>query len=124
MDDPRPSVADVEAALDQHAERLLAYPNVTGVGIQEAILPDGTTEPRLHVYVTRKLAPDRLAASAKIPDRLTVTIEDATPERPRRLVLKVHVQEIGAVRPESPSQAVAAPNAPTVDSAGCGRVAM
>jgi hypothetical protein len=100
MDDPRPSVADVEAALDQHAERLLAYPNVTGVGIQEAILPDGTTEPRLHVYVTRKPAPAERDAAARIPDRLEVTIEDAASDRPRQTWVKVHVQVVGMVRPE------------------------
>lgn len=89
----RVSEADAQEALDRYADQLMGYPNVNAVGIQDAVLPDGTVEPHVQVYVTRKLAPEAIDPSARIPEHL-----DLPTEGPPREV-KVRVQQIGTLLP-------------------------
>lgn len=98
MDDLRPSEADVQEALNQYADELMTYPNVNGVGIQESVSPDGTTEPHIMVYVSQKLAPENLDASTKIPKKLDVTIQDPTSGSARQREVKVRVQALGDLK--------------------------
>jgi hypothetical protein len=93
----QPSEADVQAALDQYADKLMAYPNVNGLGIQEEALPDGRTEPVLQVYVSKKLPREKLDPATIIPKQVVVTRTDKDAAGPRQMRVNVRVQETGAM---------------------------
>ena len=65
----------VRRALTLYTERLIALPNVVGVGIGERPSPDparSAPEPCLAVYVTRKLPRAALADHERVPRTLPV----------------------------------------------------
>lgn len=83
--------AVAQAALTQYEDELLAYPNVTGIGIQDKIMPDGSSEPVVQVYVTQKLPPEQLAAAEMLPSELEVTVagEPGSPVRQEKIGVQV-----------------------------------
>lgn len=60
-------IEGVEAVLERHADALLAYPNVNGVGIREERLPNGNTAAVVQVTVSQKIPDDNLDPSERIP---------------------------------------------------------
>jgi hypothetical protein len=55
--------------LDKYSDRLMSYPNVTGVGIHQVEV-NGQLEPALQVYVTRKRSLGTFLPWGRIPNTL------------------------------------------------------
>ncbi len=90
-----PTEEDAQAALHQFHDVLMTYPNVTGVGIQDHVRPDGMVEPVVQVYVRHKLPPEALGEAELLPKALEVTVNDAPGAPPRQARVNVQVEEIG-----------------------------
>jgi hypothetical protein len=90
--------AVARAALEQYEDELLTYPNVTGVGIQDQVLPDGSLEPVVQVYVTQKLRPDELTEEDLLPTELEVTVRDAAGNLERQERIGVQVEPMSRLK--------------------------
>jgi hypothetical protein len=90
-----PTEEVAQAALEQYQDKLLSYPNVTGVGIQDHVRPDGVVEPVVKVYVKQKLAPDELDEAELLPSELEVTVKDPAGNTERQARVGVQVEETG-----------------------------
>jgi hypothetical protein len=86
------------AALAQYEDALLGYPNVTGVGIQDKLLPDGSLEPVVQVYVSQKLPPEDLADEDLLPTELEVTVIDETGNQDRQERIGVQVEPMSELK--------------------------
>ena len=86
-------------AADQHADALSAYPNVVGIGTQP--VEESSTDPddghAVAVYVSRKVASDRLGADERLPT--SVEVAGASTAVP------VVVVEVGTFDPEADGDA-------------------
>jgi hypothetical protein len=62
--DPQDSI---ERVLQEHLDDLMKYPNVTGVGIQQEYLPDGSVLEFIQVYVANEPSDENLERDSVIP---------------------------------------------------------
>ncbi len=80
----RGTEAHVRNVLERYADELMRYPNATGVGIQEEVLPNGESMLVIHIYVSKQPTPAALHASASLPEQIDG--------------VKIRVREVGTFR--------------------------